>query len=89
MTKPFIRLNPADNVVVALKDMKRGDTIEVDGTAITLLNDILFEHKVAVCDIAEGENVLKYGLPVGHATHKIAAGEHVHEHNLTSNYIIK
>ena len=42
-------------------------------------------HKYALRDIAEGENVVKYGMPIGHATRPIARGEHVHVHNLKTN----
>lgn len=42
-------------------------------------------HKYALRDIAAGENVIKYGLPIGHATHPIGRGEHVHVHNLATN----
>ncbi len=42
-------------------------------------------HKYALCDIRRGENVIKYGFPIGHATENIATGEHVHTHNLRTN----
>ena len=42
-------------------------------------------HKYALRDIAEGENVVKYGMPIGHATRAIAKGEHVHVHNVKTN----
>ena len=42
-------------------------------------------HKYALCDIAEGENIVKYGMPIGHATKPIAKGEHVHVHNVKTN----
>ena len=42
-------------------------------------------HKYALCDIAEGENIIKYGNPIGHATCHIKAGEHVHTHNVKTN----
>lgn len=42
-------------------------------------------HKYARCAIAEGENVIKYGMPIGHATCAIAPGEHVHVHNVKTN----
>ena len=42
-------------------------------------------HKYALCDIAEGKDVIKYGMPIGHATQAIAKGEHVHTHNLATN----
>ncbi len=49
------------------------DNVEIDG------------HKYALRDIAEGENVIKYGMPIGHATKPIAKGEHVHVHNVKTN----
>ncbi|MBO5926961.1 MAG: altronate dehydratase, partial [Clostridia bacterium] len=42
-------------------------------------------HKYAVCDIKKGENVIKYGSPIGHATEDIKKGEHVHTHNVKTN----
>lgn len=42
-------------------------------------------HKYAVCDIKKGENIIKYGMPIGHATEDIKKGEHVHTHNLKTN----
>lgn len=84
----LICLNPNDNVAVALCDLKAGQEVTLmDGRALTLLEDIDFGHKVAVCDIPQGEKVLKYGLPIGSATRNIAAGEHVHVQNIKSDYI--
>ena len=54
---------------------------------LTLRDDIAFGHKVAVRSIDEGEKVLKYGLPIVIATRNIEAGEHVHVHNLKSDYV--
>lgn len=42
-------------------------------------------HKYAICDISAGENIIKYGAPIGHATCDIKKGEHVHSHNLKTN----
>lgn len=42
-------------------------------------------HKYALCDIAKGENVIKYGNPIGHATEDIKKGSHVHTHNMKTN----
>jgi len=47
--------------------------------------DVETGHKVALTDIAEGENVIKYGFPIGHAFIDIKAGESVHSHNLKTN----
>ena len=42
-------------------------------------------HKYALCDIPKGENVIKYGSPIGHATQNIKKGDHVHTHNVKTN----
>lgn len=42
-------------------------------------------HKYAACDIKTGENIIKYGNPIGHATRDIKRGEHVHTHNMKTN----
>jgi len=47
--------------------------------------DLSTGHKIALCPIAAGENIIKYGCPIGHATQAIAAGEAVHSHNLATN----
>lgn len=52
-----------------------------DNVQINLTNG----HKYALCDIKKGEQVIKYGNPIGHATCDIKAGEHVHSHNLKTN----
>ena len=77
----FVRINEQDNVAVTFCDMKVG---EICGN-VTLANDIPRGHKFALCDISEGENIIKYAAPIGHAKGKIKAGEHVHTHNVKSN----
>ena len=84
--KRFLKINAADNVVIALADdLHKGETIEVDGVQITLQEDIARGHKLALRDIAEGENVIKYGYPIGHATAAIPQGAWIHSHNLKTN----
>ncbi len=83
--KQFLKINPADNVVVALQPLKKGDTIEVDGTAITLVTDVPAGHKVALKDLAEGENIIKYGFPIGHARHAIAQGAFLDHNDIKTN----
>lgn len=77
-----LRLNEQDNVAVLLEDAQAGDWIEVEGQKVVLREDIPFGHKVALRSIAKGEAILKYGQPIGLATHPIALGEHVHVHNV-------
>ena len=42
-------------------------------------------HKYALCDIKSGENIIKYGNPIGHAVADIKKGEHIHTHNMKTN----
>lgn len=42
-------------------------------------------HKYAICDIKSGENIIKYGFPIGHAIADIKKGEHIHSHNMKTN----
>lgn len=86
MEKLFIRLDEADQVAVALKDLAKGTPVDIGGRVVVLRADIPFGHKFALEPIAKGDDVLKYGLPIGHATCDIAAGDYVHTHNLESNY---
>ena len=84
--KRFLKINAVDNVCVALADdLKQGETIEVDGAQITLKEDVARGHKIALKPFAEGENVIKYGYPIGHATRPIEPGEWIHSHNLKTN----
>lgn len=84
--KRFLKINAADNVCIALgDDLKAGEVVEVDGVAITLKEDIARGHKFALRSIASGENVIKYGYPIGHATEAIEAGSWIHSHNLKTN----
>ena len=83
--KKYLKINAADNVCVALTDLKAGETVEVDGTTVTLTEDVARGHKIALRDLAEGENVIKYGYPIGHTTAAVKAGAWIHSHNLKTN----
>lgn len=81
----FIKINPLDNVLIALKDYQKGDTIVLGEKTIELQEDVARGHKIAIEAIAEGENIIKYGAPIGHATKNIAVGENVHTQNTKTN----
>ncbi|WEV58717.1 altronate dehydratase family protein [Bifidobacterium sp. ESL0728] len=82
-----IKLDAADKVVVASRDFHKGDKVEVESldTPITLLQDVPRGHKIAIQDIAVGEQIIKYGYSIGHAKEDIPAGSWVHTHNCKSN----
>lgn len=84
--RKYIQIQPQDNVVVALLDIPKGETVTVscgDGIhSITAREQIPAGHKMAVCDLASGEKIVKYGFPIGTASADIQAGQWVHVHNL-------
>ena len=81
----FIKINPVDSVVVCLRPFKQGETINVNGKKIQVLQDTPAGHKVLINDAAKGENIIKYGYPIGHATEALKAGQWVNENNLKTN----
>ncbi|WP_297184128.1 UxaA family hydrolase, partial [uncultured Enorma sp.] len=82
----IVLINPLDNVVVALRPLAAGEVLSVEGAGeVRVAEDIPQGHKMALRALAAGENVVKYGLPIGHATCDIAAGEHVHTHRMATN----
>ena len=78
----FIQINHLDNVAVALHPLKKGSILNVNGSHVTLIEDIPQGHKFALGNIKEKEAVIKYGYPIGYATKDILKGSHVHIHNL-------
>lgn len=82
---PVLRINPADNVVVAILPQQAGTVLNIDGQTVTLLEDIPAGHKIALQDFSEGDNIIKYGYPIGHARQAIKAGAWVNEKNIRTN----
>ena len=82
---PVLRINPADNVVVAILPQQAGTVLNIDGQIVTLLEDVPAGHKIALQDFSEGENIIKYGYPIGHARQAIKAGAWVNEKNIRTN----
>ena len=82
-----MRLSPADNVAVALRPLKAGETVVLDEVPITIGRNIATGHKLAARAIEKGDTILKYSCPIGTATSSIAPGEYVHTHNVESNYL--
>jgi hypothetical protein len=79
-----VRIHPGDDVAVALEPLVAGSTIELEELDVAVREDIPIGHKVALRSIAVGAAVVKYGVSIGSAGQPIAAGEHVHVHNLES-----
>jgi len=83
-----LRINPADNVAMALHDLPAGTPLDLGASegvlAIANTEPIPFGHKVAIAPIRQGQEVIKYGASIGVARGDIAPGQHVHVHNLAS-----
>ena len=80
-----LRVHPRDDVLVALRDLQPGDTVHASPTESLVAKTLVPRgHKIAVAAISAGTVVRKYGWPIGRASCDIAAGEHVHTHNLAT-----
>lgn len=73
-----------DHVATALRDLTTGEKVRLHGQALIVGADIPKGHKIATRPVRSGEDVLKYGWPIGRATRDIAAGDHVHVHNVAT-----
>lgn len=82
----LLLLAPGDSVFVLRGAIEAGETIAVQGAPVTLPARLGLGHKIARRAHARGEAVVKYGAPIGRASAAIAAGDHVHLHNLQSDY---
>ena len=88
--KKAIQIDSKDNVATVTTDASSGEQVEVlnpGGEVILktkLVNNILFGHKLALSDIREGDEVVKYGEVIGVAAEDIGVGEWVHTHNVNS-----
>jgi (2R)-sulfolactate sulfo-lyase subunit alpha len=84
---PLLLLHPDDNIVVARRDIAAGEKVELDGEAFAIPAAVELGHKLARRAIEANGRVLKYGAPIGSMKMGVARGEHVHLHNLKSDYI--
>lgn len=81
----YLKINPADNVAVAITALKKGEELCVDGQQVQLQEDVPAGHKFALKDFAQGENVIKYGYPIGHAKEAVAKGAWMSDKNIKTN----
>ena len=79
-----IRIRPEDTVAVAVRSLKKGETIIIGSFVTTLVEDIDGGHKIALTAIRKGQPIIKYGAPMGVAAKDIGVGEHVHTHNTST-----
>lgn len=82
-----ILLHPSDNIVVCVAHIYAGDQIDIDAQAVSVSHDIDVGHKLARRALNVGDKIYRYGAPIGSMTQAVAMGEHVHMHNMQSDYI--
>ncbi|MCC7701480.1 UxaA family hydrolase [Janthinobacterium sp. GW460P] len=83
----LLLMSPEDNCLIARTALASGEIVAIDGLPVTLAQDIQIGHKVARRALAVGDKVLRYGALIGSITAPVAIGEHIHTHNLASDYI--
>ncbi len=83
----LILLSADDNCLIAGATLAAGETVEIEGERVTLAHTIVLGHKLARHALAIDAKVLRYGAPIGHVTEPVARGEHLHTHNLVSDYL--
>ena len=82
----LLLLSPDDTVFVLRDQIAAGEVVLVAGRAVTFAQALGLGHKIARLRVAAGDKVIKYGAPIGRASRDIAPGDHVHLHNLVSDY---
>ena len=88
LTDPrLLRLHADDNVLTVISPLTAGERVVIDGAAFAVSAALPIGHKIAARAIETGAKIVKYGVPIGSATRAIAPGEHVHTHNLKSDYL--
>jgi altronate hydrolase len=75
MQDKVLQLDPRDNVLIALADLKRGESVEFSGKTHTLVTDVRAKHKFTTEDLVIGSNVTMYGVLVGKAFEPVQKGE--------------
>lgn len=86
--QPTMKLNRRDSVVVALTPIPKQTQLTIDQQTITTLEDIPQGHKIALGDLKAGDNVIKYGYPIGHVTTDVTAGQWLHTHNVKPIFLV-
>lgn len=74
-------------MLTVIAPLGAGERVEVGGTHVELASALAIGHKIAAQAILAGAKIVKYGAPIGSATRDIAVGEHVHTHNVRSDYL--
>ncbi len=83
----FIVLNERDNVLICTHEGASGESVNIDGATVLLRQTIEVGHKIARTNLKSGAKIFKCGAAIGSLTENVLVGEHIHMHNLKSDYI--
>lgn len=83
----FIQLSKKDNVLIVSMEIQKGELLYWDGVEYIFDKTIALGHKIATKTINPGEKIIKANTPIGSAIQKIHKGEHIHLHNMKSDFI--
>ncbi|WP_068545519.1 UxaA family hydrolase [Thalassotalea crassostreae] len=83
----FVLLGNEDNVFVCCERVLAGTEVCLEGISVALNTNIDVGHKIARYNLKSGEKIIKYGAPIGSTVSNINFAEHIHMHNMKSDYI--
>lgn len=81
----LLKLNPRDNVAVALHPVSAGTALTIDGQNLTANQDIPQGHKIVLANLDQDADIIKYGYPIGHLNQAVKIGDWLHTHNVKTN----
>ena len=84
---PIVRLHRADNVAVACRNIAAGEVVRAGAIRISARQAVPVGHKIAIRPLDVAEKIVKWGAPIGSCTSAVRIGDHVHGHNMRSDYI--
>lgn len=87
LDRRVLLLHPQDNCLIACTPIAKGTRLRRDNGEITLAQDVALGHKIARQALHMGDKVLRLGAVIGSVTREVAPGEHLHLHNLKSDYL--
>jgi len=87
MTPQLLLLHPSDNILIVVQPLRAGDAVVINGVEHVVAQTLTIGHKVARSALPEGTQIIRYGAPIGSLIAPVVTGDHVHLHNLKSDYI--
>lgn len=83
----LMKIDAADNVYIVRIPLEEGECMEIEGNVYVVKKGLGFGHKVAGALIKPGDKIIKFGIAIGSATEEISIGDHIHLHNMKSDYL--